>query len=270
MTGNVFISWSGERSQKVGELLKWWLPAVIQRCEPWISTEIDRGAIWFQEISGQLSDSSIGIICLTRENLNAPWILFEAGALAKGLSQNRVCPLLIDLESSETAPPLSQFNHTQATKAGLLKLVETLNRMLKGTVLAEETLHKVFERMWPDFEAAFQEILSSTPATPAPAPTSETLLTNIYETVQRTEKMAYLALSSSSRTGNQKFDLPQMKESVTVGEAIAMLYRTYLALERSKSSERSEPSAPLEEAEEPDGYCGDCANDLQQPKPGQS
>ena len=83
----VFLSWSGERSKAVAELLNNWLCCVIQAARPWISTrDIDRGALWFSEINEQLQDTSVGIICLTQENKNKPWILFEAGALTKGLS----------------------------------------------------------------------------------------------------------------------------------------------------------------------------------------
>lgn len=195
MEGNVFISWSGERSKRVGNLLKSWLPTVLQRCTPWISTDADRGAIWFSEISGQLSDTNVGIICLTKENMNAPWILFEAGALAKGLSQSRVCPLLIDLESRNISAPLSQFNCAKVTKSSILALLETLNRTLPGPPLQEDTLHRVFDRMWPDFDAAFNEIINDTTSVSSSKRSPTSMIPDIYDTVQRIEK-----LLASSRT----------------------------------------------------------------------
>jgi hypothetical protein len=72
---NIFISWSGERSRAVGDLLDDWLQCVIQALNPWMSSkDIDRGALWFSEITNQLKDTTLGIICLTKENLNKPWI----------------------------------------------------------------------------------------------------------------------------------------------------------------------------------------------------
>ena len=104
----VFLSWSGPRSKAVAELLNDWLRCVLQACKPWISSrDIDRGALWFSEISGQLSDTGIGIVCLTSDNKSKPWILFEAGALAKGLSHVRVCTLLIDLKPSDIEDSLA-------------------------------------------------------------------------------------------------------------------------------------------------------------------
>src|SRR5690606_36300357 len=109
----VFLRWSGDRSKQVAELLDTWLKCTIKSLQPWISTRgIGSGELWFPAINKELAETSIGIVCLTKENLNAPWILFEAGALAKGLTSNRVITLLIDLEVADIRDPLAQFNHT--------------------------------------------------------------------------------------------------------------------------------------------------------------
>ena len=96
----IFISWSGERSRQVADLLSNWIQCVLQAVDPWLSSkDIDRGSLWFSEITNQLSNTHNGIVCLTKANLNKPWILFESGALAKGLNSNRVYTFLIDLTS---------------------------------------------------------------------------------------------------------------------------------------------------------------------------
>lgn len=128
------------------------------------SKDIDRGSLWFSEITDQLQNTSIGIICLTQENKNKPWILFEAGALAKGLSSNRVCTFLIDLEPTDVGNPLAQFNHTNAQQESMWALVLTLNKSLKERALKEKVLEEVFETYWPKFEARFNEIIENTPA----------------------------------------------------------------------------------------------------------
>lgn len=161
---NVFLSWSGDRSKAVAELLDTWLQCVIQAVDPWMSSkDIDRGSLWFSEINDQLQNTTIGIICLTQENKTKPWILFEAGALAKGLSNSRVCTFLIDLEPTDVGTPLSQFNHTFPTQEGLWELVRTLNNSLKDKALKEKTLELVFETYWPKFESDFNQILKNTP-----------------------------------------------------------------------------------------------------------
>ncbi len=91
----IFISWSGDLSKTVAQHLGDWLKGVIQATEPWISTKnIDSGSVWFNKIRTELKDTSTGIVCLTKENLKQPWLLFEAGALAKGSDASRVCTLL--------------------------------------------------------------------------------------------------------------------------------------------------------------------------------
>lgn len=167
----VFLSWSGQRSKEVANLLSDWLCCVIQASRPWISTrDLDRGSLWFGEINDQLKDTTVGIICLTQENKTRPWILFEAGALAKGLSTSRVCTLLIDLESKDIEDPLAQFNHTFPSRESVLGLVKTLNNTLGSNGLDTRILEQVFDTYWPQFESRFALILSSTESQPPSKP----------------------------------------------------------------------------------------------------
>ena len=70
----VFISWSGVRSKEVAVAIADWLSQVIQAVDPWISSDIDKGARWSPEIAGRLEESKVGIVCLTKENLDNRWI----------------------------------------------------------------------------------------------------------------------------------------------------------------------------------------------------
>jgi hypothetical protein len=159
----IFISWSGERSRLTAELLNNWIQCVLQAVDPWLSSkDIDRGSLWFTEITSQLSNTHNGIVCLTKSNLNQPWILFESGALAKGLSSNRVYTFLVDLQPEEVKDPLAQFNHTKPNKDSIYQLIRTINNGLEKSALSESILSNVFETYWPQFEKAFAEILKST------------------------------------------------------------------------------------------------------------
>ena len=80
----VFISWSGVDSHSAAVALRDWLPSVIQLLEPYVSSEdIDKGARWSTDIAAELAGSDWGILCVTKENVQAPWLNFEAGALSK-------------------------------------------------------------------------------------------------------------------------------------------------------------------------------------------
>src|SRR5215469_4587723 len=121
---DIFISWSGARSQAVAEALKDWLPMIINAANPFLSVaDIDKGARWSSEIAGKLEKSKAGIICLTPGNMNSEWILFEAGALSKTVSNTYVCPLLIGLKPADVKGPLAQFQFTMTSKVDMLQLV---------------------------------------------------------------------------------------------------------------------------------------------------
>lgn len=185
----IFISWSGHRSRAVAELLSDWIKCVLQATQPWVSTrDIDRGALWFSEIGDQLRDTTVGIICLTQENKERPWILFEAGALAKGLSTSRVCTFLIDLKSSDLQDPLAQFNHTWPTKPSMWELLRTLNGCLESSKLDERILAQVFETYWPQFETKFEKVLEANPPGEKIEPRSEESI--LAEILQNTRSLS--------------------------------------------------------------------------------
>ena len=106
----IFVSWSGERSHSLAEAVYEWLPLVLHYVAPWLSNaDIEAGERWANEVAKELENSNFGIISVTRENVASPWILFEAGALAKSLQGSRVIPLLLDLEFRDITGPLAQF-----------------------------------------------------------------------------------------------------------------------------------------------------------------
>lgn len=165
---NIFISWSGERSHKVALLLKDWIKGIIQAARPWVSSEdIGSGTRWFAQISDQIEATSQGIICITSENRDKPWILFEAGALSKGQTTSvHVTPLLIDLEKQDITGPLAQFNAVIASKEeDMRKLVLDLNKRLPAEAIVEEAvLNRLFTALWPDFAKDFSKAVAETQA----------------------------------------------------------------------------------------------------------
>ena len=182
----VFISWSGDRSQLVAEALALWLQSVIQAIQPWISTQdINRGAGWFQEIATSLNSAALGIVCLTRENKDRPWVLFEAGALANGLSQGRVCTLLIDLEPSDVQGPLSHFNHTKLRREDVLRLCHTINQALGQSALGNTILDASFDAHWPRVAKQFDEVIMKTEgASTSERRTVESMVAELLETTR--------------------------------------------------------------------------------------
>lgn len=146
----VFLSWSGELSQKIAEFLKKWLEQCIQSVEVFYSAEdIEKGETWHAKLSNELRDTNYGIVCLTDDNVNAPWIHFEAGALSKMLDA-RVATLAVNVNFSDIKGPLSTFQATKLEKDDMYKLLKSINESQEKQ-LTEEKLKNSFEAFWPKF-----------------------------------------------------------------------------------------------------------------------
>jgi hypothetical protein len=144
----VFICWSGDRSGRIAAFLREWLPSVLHNIEAFRSDEdIGKGLRWNDQLSSQLQGANFGIVCLTPENLSAPWLHFEAGALSK-LSHSRVVPILFQVKSSEIKGPLSQFQAAAAldNEEEMLRLLTSLSEAT-GTEQADNWM-RTFRGLW--------------------------------------------------------------------------------------------------------------------------
>jgi hypothetical protein len=146
----VFISWSGETSKNIADIFRQWIPSVIQSVKPYYSPDdITKGTRWSSEIAKELDESKVGIICLTAENLESPWIMFEAGALSKNIDKSKVCPILFGVDPSDIKGPLVQFQAAKFTKDEIKKVVRMINSELESNSLSSEVFENVFEMWWP-------------------------------------------------------------------------------------------------------------------------
>ncbi|MCK5614772.1 TIR domain-containing protein [Candidatus Pacearchaeota archaeon] len=163
----IFLSWSGSRSKAFAEALHEWLPKVIQCVKPWISaSDIEKGDKWLSELSERLKRNNFGIICLTTENIDEPWILFEAGALSSSIGKSRVCPILFDFEPSFLKGPLTQFQATKFSKSDLLELLKTINNNIEKEKLSETQLNETFQVWWPSLEKKINGVPKSSSKKP--------------------------------------------------------------------------------------------------------
>jgi hypothetical protein len=127
----IFISWSGIQSQKIAEELQNWIPQVINSAIPYVTSKsISKGHRWSDKISKELEDSNFGLVCLNKDNLNSPWIMFEAGAISKNKDSKLICLLFDGLNQNEVEKPLSFFQNTEFNKEDYLKLMLSINESL--------------------------------------------------------------------------------------------------------------------------------------------
>jgi len=155
----VFFSWSGDVSRQVADTFRSWLPSVLQSVSPYFSPDdLAKGSRWASEISKELNDANFGLLFLTRDNLNAPWLIFEAGCISKNVSDARVFPILLGLKPTDVEGPLTQFQAVEFERESIRSLIEQLNSALGHLALQPDVLNNVWEKWWPDLEQAVSDI----------------------------------------------------------------------------------------------------------------
>jgi len=173
----VFLSWSKQTSHKVAKAFKDWLPNIFpSNC--WMSSQdIGKGKPWFGSISEQLAKSEVCIICVTQENLDSHWLMYEAGAIAHAKHGKLVCPLLFKVTPSEiSGSPLGQFQATITEKDDVLRLLLSMNNEI-STSIPEGTLRAAFQNEWPKLQKALRRIELKAPEEilPKVSPVPQTL-----------------------------------------------------------------------------------------------
>jgi hypothetical protein len=156
-----FISWSGEHSRRAGLGLKSLLEDLFtDGVEVFMSEDIRPGEPWAGRLNDEIEHSDFGILCLTEDNFEAPWLLFEAGAIAKQLGSKRVVPYLIDpLPPAADRSPLFHFQHVTATEDGTRRLIKSINEV-RTPPLSDQRLEKSYGRWWGDFAQTIKMLAS--------------------------------------------------------------------------------------------------------------
>jgi hypothetical protein len=155
----VFISWSGDLSHSLALALRDWLPSVIQSIEPYVSSEDTyKGARWTSDIVRQFQESRFGILCITPQNLEAPWISFEAGALSNTVEKTHVCPYLLGVKKSQLSGPLLLFQAALCDENDTRRLIYSINNSPDGPNFEEKRLDSTFDVWWPKLDRTLQTL----------------------------------------------------------------------------------------------------------------
>lgn len=160
----LFISWSGEDSRKLANEFRNWIPLVLQAVDPFMSSkDISLGSKWNETINDKLEKSAMGLIFVTPDNINSPWLNFESGALSKSLDvSQKVIPIVFgDKEPAVllSEGPLKQFQSViMPTKDNFLELVKVINNECDKS-LNPDLVKKVFDKWWGSLEEPMNQII---------------------------------------------------------------------------------------------------------------
>lgn len=161
----IFISWSGESGKEIAQKLKEVLENDVfsNKLKCFVSdSDIASGEDWWNKIKSELTSSLMGIICITKENIKAPWIYYEAGALVG--NDVKTIPLLFNCKFDILSKtPLSGNQAvTFQDRKKFVKMINDINEQFnilnvsKDNIkiiasLAHEKIHRelkdVFERL---------------------------------------------------------------------------------------------------------------------------
>lgn len=199
----IFISWSGDLAKEVTKVLRAWLPKMFDHLDPWASeVDIDAGTRGLNEIQDRLNASAFGIIVVTAENMNKPWLNFEAGALSKTLGGDptRVVPLLVNFDDVyQLQGPISQFQAIKLNKEGMSRLCRSIATVIGLDPL---TIDSRFEWAWESLESAVGEAKNNVGDQPKLPEVSDTqLLKALLATVNTLQTNLTMHASFANSTG---------------------------------------------------------------------
>ncbi len=157
----IFFSWSGDLSESLADTFRVWLPNILPSAEIYFTPKTKKGSPWFIEMNSELKATDVGILFLTRSNIESPWVTYEAGAITNSPKESRVCPLLFGLEPEDLPAPLQHFQTTKFEKEDFHVLLKTINSSSSKHQRAREGVDKDFESHWPKLYQDFQGLLES-------------------------------------------------------------------------------------------------------------
>lgn len=220
---NVFIAWSGDKSLQVAQALRQWLPTALQAVKPFLSDEdIGKGVKWQGAINDHLEQCRFGILCVTADNLDSKWIHFEAGALSKVQSQDRVSALLIGVTPSQLVGPMAQFQNTTTSAEDVLKLVKSINSQLPDPVPID-ALEMTYQAVWPHLEEKITAALAQEAAekpSEAELRTERSMIEEVLELLREQARRQAL-----SEMASQVFSAPSTLRQADTNVARANVYR---------------------------------------------
>lgn len=154
---NVFLSYSGDRSFQMAEVLYHWLPKFLPEITPFLSNhDIKKGAVWFNSIQSTAESSQIGILCVTPENFESPWLMYEMGLLTQSVGQGNVFPILLGISDKDLTGPLGLIQCISLNRDNLLRLLKQISSTVFNTDYSPKFFDNYYENFLSDLENVSQ------------------------------------------------------------------------------------------------------------------
>ncbi len=155
----LFLSWSKDESKQYANVFKEELPTLFPNTEIFMSdTDISMGSFSIPTIMQELENSTYGILFITPDNKDEPWINFEAGALSKGLSDMHVTPIgFRGIEMEYLSSPIKNYQGFLFEELKFKKTMNEINR-LTDTPLPKKTFDVLLNSVWESLSDKIEKI----------------------------------------------------------------------------------------------------------------
>lgn len=181
----LFFSFAGSTSRELAAHLQEFYEYVLASATTFLSArDIGGGEPWAVRLLDELEQTNFGILCLTPDNFNEPWLHYEAGALSKQWKESHACCMLFgELQPTQIVGPLALRQHIPFKKDRVLALTRDINGTLTRPVGPQ--LERLFNDYWDDLETKCIETLSRVSnQSVAPQRTNGDLLSEVLDRVR--------------------------------------------------------------------------------------
>src|SRR5271166_559177 len=153
------ISWSGSRELAIAKAVRSGLVDTVPEIQPFISPDLSKGTLWFDELANQLNDAELGFMCLAPPRIASDWQVVEAGAIWKAAGNGRLFPLCFRTPAAVISEPLQAFQSTQFDREDFERLATHIASRIFGRGWTTKD-KDAFESAWSRLKAAVEEAFS--------------------------------------------------------------------------------------------------------------
>jgi hypothetical protein len=166
--------------------------------------DIPKGKPWFDELTKKLDTIAFAIVCVTEENRESPWMLWEAGFLssASTLGDRHVVPLAIGFDKGSIGGPLSIYQAADTSRDDMLRLLRHINlAVAEDRRIPNPVLEASFQMIWPTLDDKLKQAIAAViPAATASPPRSSAADVSEMLALQREQQRQTAELKASVDT----------------------------------------------------------------------
>ena len=165
----IFIIWSGTTSKQIACSLKEFFeekvfPGSSLNC--FVSElDIESGDDWWKRVKRELQQCDLGIVCITKENVRAPWIHFESGVVIA--KDKKLIPVLFNcgFNTLDSTPLSNKHRVDFYNQTAFVKMVIEINKQLGLVSISDRQLMTLIEKELNGFKASLAPVFNVLKAT---------------------------------------------------------------------------------------------------------